>query len=411
MASRLLEEIAAATGDAPGVTRAAYGAGEQRAHDIVRREAERLGAQARVDAAGNLYLTLPGADRTLPALVIGSHLDSVPHGGNYDGAAGVVAGVAALSALRERGRPSRDVTVMAIRSEEAAWFPVSYPGSRAALGLLPDDALDAPRADTGRSLAEHMREAGFDPRAVARGERQIKPDRIAAFVELHIEQGPRLVDRGCALGIVTAINGGFRYQRARCLGTYAHSGAEPRRSRADSVLGFTEFVNALEALWDRLAEAGKEFTLTFGRVESDPAQHGGSRVLGELGFTLDVRSEHQDDLDAVRREIERLADAAGHRRHTRIDLGEAYSWAPGRMDADIVERLSRTAAHLGLAAPVLSSGAGHDAAVFASAGIPTGMIFVRNAHGSHNPDEHLDMADLDRGIQLLLGFVNGYEPA
>ncbi|MGZ3341832.1 MAG: M20/M25/M40 family metallo-hydrolase, partial [Reyranella sp.] len=180
-----------------GVTRASYGEGEQMAHDLMRRIARDLALEQRLDAAGNLCLTLPGRDRSLPAIMTGSHLDSVPEGGNYDGAAGVVAGMAMLARWRRAGRqPQRDITVMCVRAEELSWFPAPYIGSRAAFGQLEAEALDScRRPDTGRTLAEHMAEAGFAPDRIRAGEPQLAAARIRCFFELHIEQGPVLVEK------------------------------------------------------------------------------------------------------------------------------------------------------------------------------------------------------------------------
>ena len=188
--------------DEPGVSRDPYGAGEQRAHASVTAIARKLGLEISGDAAANLYMTLPGRDRSAPRLVIGSHLDSVPHGGNFDGAAGVVAGLAAIAALQQLGEtPACDVTVMGIRAEESIWFQVSYIGSRGALGTLPDGALDVRRIDTGRTLAEHIAECGGDPAALAAGVRHFEPADIRAYLELHIEQAPSLVEAGKPVGI------------------------------------------------------------------------------------------------------------------------------------------------------------------------------------------------------------------
>ncbi|MGX9146853.1 hydantoinase/carbamoylase family amidase [Mesorhizobium sp. 128a] len=408
LAGRLLETLAQATTDAPGITRIAYGPGERFAHGLVREEAERLGAVARVDAAGNLYLTLIGRDPALPAIVIGSHLDSVPHGGNFDGAAGVVAGLAVMAELVGQGMP-RDLIVLVTRAEEAVWFPLSYPGSQAALGLLAPAALDAKRSDSGRTLAEHMREEGFDPDAVRRGVPGIDADRIAAFVEVHIEQGPRLVAAGVPVGIVTGIAGGFRYVDARCLGAYAHSGAEPRFARHDSVLGFADLAAGLEAEWDVLEREGHEATITFGRVESDPSQHGGSRVLGELGFTLDVRSADAAVLERIETRLHALFVEVGAKRGVTFEAGPYFTWEPATMSPALIARLDRAAADLQIPAPHVPSGAGHDAATFAGADIPTAMLFVRNENGSHNPHEAMEIADLDQAILLLLRFVTDFD--
>lgn len=410
LARRMLQRLAEETADPPGVTRAAYGPGEQFAHDLARAEAEAFGAVAATDAAGNLYLTLRGTAPQLPALYIGSHLDSVPHGGNFDGAAGVVAGLAVMAEIVARGISlRRNLTVMVTRAEEAAWFPLSYPGSMAALGLLPARALEARRSDTGRTLADHMKEAGFDPDAVRQGQPPIEAQRVRAFIEVHIEQGPRLVKRGRPVAVVTAINGGFRHVRARCLGAYAHSGAEPRFSRRDAVLGFTDLVQGLEALWDRLEAENEDATITFGRIESDPTQHGGSRVLGEVGFTLDVRSPSQAILDRIAASLATLCDEIEARRGVRFELDPPFTWTPATMDGELIAGFGRSAERLRLDLPRLSSGAGHDAAAFAEAGIASVMLFVRNENGSHNPDESLDPADLDVAVRLLLEFVANFD--
>lgn len=363
-------------------------------------------AEARTDAAGNLYLTRRGSDPALPALVMGSHLDSVAHGGNFDGAAGVAAGLGVMAELAA-GRIvlPRDLTILVTRAEEAAWFPLSYPGALAALGRLPAAALGARRADTHRTLADHMAAAGFDPEAVRREAATLTPANCAGFIEVHIEQGPRLVRLDRPIALVSAINGGFRYVDARCLGTYAHSGAEPRFSRQDSVLGFCDLVAGLEILWDALEAAGTEVTITIGRLQSDPTQHGGSRVLGEVGFTLDIRAADVDTLDGIRSQIGRLCRAISTRRGVTFDLGSPMTWAPARMDGGLIVGLERSGDFLGLDLPLMNSGAGHDAAAFAEAGVPTAMIFVRNHNGSHNPDEAMDCTDLDEALRLLLYFV------
>ncbi|RUX20401.1 Zn-dependent hydrolase [Mesorhizobium sp. M2A.F.Ca.ET.042.01.1.1] len=410
LAGRILETLAEATADAPGVTRVSYGPGERFAHDLVRNEGEKLGAVARTDAAGNLYLTLSGRDPNLPALVVGSHLDSVAHGGNFDGAAGVVAGLALMAELMAQGiRLPRDLVVLATRAEEAVWFPLSYPGSQVALGLLDPEALEAKRSDSGRTLADHMREEGFDPDAVRRGVPGIDADKIAAFVEVHIEQGPRLVAAGAPVGIVTGIAGGFRYVDAKCLGAYAHSGAEPRFARHDAVLGFADLVAALEIEWDAFEREGHEATITFGRLQSDPTQHGGSRVLGELGFTLDVRSADATVLERVEARLRTILPEVSARRGVAFELGQRFTWEPATMSPGLIAGLDRAATALQIRAPHVPSGAGHDAATFAGASIPTAMVFVRNENGSHNPHEAMEIADLDQAIRLLVRFVTDFD--
>lgn len=408
LARRMLAELARATADPPGVTRAAYGPGEQFAHDLAAREARALGCEIAVDAAGNLFMTKPGADRCAPCLMLGSHLDSVPHGGNFDGAAGVVAGLALLADLAERGHAAeRDIVVAAFRAEEAAWFPLSYLGADAAIGRLDPALLATPRSDTGRSLADHMAEAGFDPDAVARGAALFDPARIGAFVETHIEQGPTLIGEGLPVGLVTAINGGFRFMTARATGAWAHSGATPRGHRRDAVLALADLARDLETTWDAIEADGLAATITIGIVATDPAMHGGSRVAGDVSFALDVRSEFADALAMVREALGRARLAIGERRGVEIAFGPEFSWPAARMSTGLLDALETGAARAGVSMRRMPSGAGHDAAAIAEAGVPAAMLFVRNANGSHNPDEAMDPADLDQAVAVLSSFVRG----
>ncbi len=390
-----------------GVTRASYGEGEQMAHDLMRRIGRDLALEQRLDAAGNLYLTLPGRDRSLPAIMTGSHLDSVPEGGNYDGAAGVVAGMAMLARWRRAGRaPQRDITVMCVRAEELSWFPAPYIGSRAAFGLLEAEALDhCRRPDTGRTLAQHMADAGFAPDRIRAGEPQLSAERIRCFFELHIEQGPVLVQKGVPVGIVTGIRGNLRYRHCHVTGRYGHAGAEPRESRQDAVLAAVEFVHRLEALWIAHERAGKDLVCTVGRFHTDADVHTMTKIPGEVWFTLDVRSEDNAVLLALDRDLRRLAEEIGTRRRVGIDLGACTNALPGPIDRAHRDRLEALARALGIAAIPLASGAGHDAAVFANCGVPTAMIFVRNQHGSHNPDEAMELADFAQGLRLLVAAV------
>lgn len=396
-----------------GVTRASYGEGEQMAHDLMQGIGQSLGLEKRIDAAGNLYLTLPGQDRSRPAIMTGSHLDSVPEGGNYDGAAGVVAGMAMLARWHRAGRrPKRDITVMGVRAEELSWFPAPYIGSRAAFGLLEPEALDAcRRPDTGRTLAEHMSELGFAPERVRARERQLDPARIACFLELHIEQGPVLVDRGLPVGIVTGIRGNLRYRNPHIVGRYGHAGAEPRLSRNDAVMAGVEFVSRLEALWLEHEAAGKDLVCTVGQFHTDTAVHTMTKIPGEVWFSMDIRSEDNEVLLAVDRRLREIAGEIGARRGVTIDLGAFTNAKPGPIDRTHRARLERLATELGIDALPMASGAGHDAAVFGIMGVPTAMIFIRNDHGSHNPDEAMDLADFGQGLRLLVAAVEEIDAA
>jgi beta-ureidopropionase / N-carbamoyl-L-amino-acid hydrolase len=402
LAHTMFNELDRNTRVGRGITRDTYGAGENFAHRLAEQTARSLGLEVATDAALNLYMTLPGRDRGLPRFVTGSHMDSVPQGGNYDGAAGVVAGLSAVAGLKAQGIvPQRDVTVMAIRGEEAAWFNSSYIGSHAAFGKLAAEAFDVPRSDTRRSLADHMTEAGCDVTALRQGKAHLKPEAIAAFVEVHIEQGPVLEQAGLPVGIVTGIRGCLRHRDARCFGEYAHSGAAPRVVRRDAVAATAELVYRLGESCIQMEGSGADLVFTVGQFNTDPAVAAPSKVAGETRFVLDFRGLEEAVMRDASVTAARLAEEIGTRHKVRFALGEALYSYPAAMDPGLRRHLCRLASDLDIPAMELASGAGHDAAVFATLGVPTGMIFIRNSHGSHNPDEAMELADFGLAAGLL----------
>jgi N-carbamoyl-L-amino-acid hydrolase len=406
LAPRLFAALHAMSFDGIGITREAYGPKETAAHGLVRAEAEALGLATETDHAGNLYMTLRGAEPGLPRLILGSHLDSVRSGGNFDGAAGVLAGLSVVAGLAQAAfRPARDITVMAIRSEEAgSWFPVSYVGSRAALGRLPPEALDVPRMDDGRTLAEHMAEEGFDPDAVRAGRPALHPDAVAAFLELHIEQGPLLDEQAVPLGIVTGIPGSRRYRAARIFGEYNHSGATPRRLRHDAAIAAAELAYRLDAAWAALEAEGHALVCTFCVLATAP-EAGFTMIPGEARFELDMRSESRASVDLLHTALLRLVAEIEASRGVRFDLGPESGSLSSRLDATLQAELAAAAEAAGVPCRAMLSGGGHDAAAFAQAGIASSLLFVRNQHGSHNPREAMRMEDFDAACRVISRWV------
>ena len=401
MASALFDQLRTDGLDEPGVSRDPYGAGEQRAHATVAAAAAQLGLTLERDAAANLYMTRPGRDRAAPPVVLGSHLDSVPHGGNFDGAAGVVAGLVALAALGRLGiTPACDVTVMGIRAEESIWFQVSYIGSRGALGTLPDGALDVRRVDTGRTLAEHIAECGGDAEALRARTRHFDARRLRAYLELHIEQAPSLVAAGRSVGICTGIPGNFRYPDALIEGSHDHVGL-PRRFRRDAAIAGAEFAMALDALWEEHEARGVPMAATLGRFHTDAATHGLTIVPGAFHFSLDVRAYDEAVLAELDRRVDAIIAGIEQRRGVRFHRGTKAHAAVGTVDPTIYQKLRAGADALGIAQQDLGSPASHDAAAFAAAGVPMGMIFVRNENGSHNPHEAMAIDDFLDGTAVM----------
>ena len=402
LAASLFEALSRATRRGRGIVRDSYGAGEQAAHDIVRAAANALGLEISVDPIGNLYLTLAGRERSAPRIIMGSHLDSVPQGGNFDGAAGVVAGLCVLSAMRRAGVvPNYDLAVMAIRAEESAWFDVAYVGSGGAFGLLDPACLAVPRSDNGRSLEATLQQQGFDPQPIRERRRLLDPTRIRAYLELHIEQGPTLVARGLPVAVVSGIRGCKRFRNARCTGEYAHSGAVSRSYRHDAVAATVAFLHHMESVWLRHEEAGEDLVLTAGELFTDPAMHGPSKIAGETRFVLDIRGLSGATMDAVAAAARAAAEQIGAAYRVQIDLGATSDSPAAVMDIRLRRRLMSL-----LDCPFeMTSGAGHDAAVFAKVGVPSAMIFVRNENGSHNPSEAMSLEDFAVGARALLELV------
>lgn len=405
MVEALFARLVAETTDEPGIMRDAYGAGENTAHRMLAEHATQAGLVVTHDAAANTYATWTGHEAGTPSILIGSHLDSVPHGGNFDGAAGVLAGLVTLAALRSLGlNPRRDVTVMGIRAEESVWFEVSYIGSRSALGTLPEGALDAKRIDTGRTLAEHLVECGGEPEALRRGRTALDPSAIGAFLELHIEQAPGLFEAGLPLGVCTGIPGNFRYPSARIVGRHDHVGT-PRRFRRDAAMAGADFALAMDAIWAELEAAGTPLAITFGRFHTDAARHGLTTVPGEFHFSLDVRAYDDAVLERIEARMREVIARIEAERRVVFKLARRASAATGRIDPAIAAGLARAAERLNLPHGRLGSPASHDSAAFAAAGVPTAMLFIRNEKGSHHPGEDMEIDDFLAGCAVMALWV------
>ena len=407
LAGEMFADLARNTAGARGVTRASYGEGEQYAHRMLTATGASLGLEREVDAAGNLYLTLPGKDRAAPKWIVGSHMDSVPEGGNYDGAAGVLAGVVAVAGMKKAGyTPTRDVTVMAIRAEETgSWFSGlhgGHLGSRMALGALTGDEPDiARRVDTGRSLREHMRDCGFDAAAVLKGPPHLRAERIHGYLELHIEQGPLLEAKGLPVGVVNGIRGNSRLRDARCVGEYNHGGATPQEMRKDAVVATAELIGEIDRAWREGVAVGRDLVFTVGKLGTDPKMHSLSKVPGEVFFSLDLRSYQSATLAYMRDLVVAQAREIGNRREVRFELGGYSVTAPGVLDEKFRAALAHGCTELAIPFMEIASGGGHDAADFSAAGVPAAMIFVRNANGSHKAEEAMSLDDFAHGTRLL----------
>ena len=224
---------------------------------------------------------------------------------------------------------------------------------------------------------------------------------VKGYVELHIEQGPALEGTGIPLALVSGIRGSFRYRDAMILGEYGHSGAVPRAYRHDAVIAAADLVTRLNAKWIELELQGHDLTITVGKFFTDPHQHAFSKIAGKVDLCIDVRSHSKPTLALVREYLDGLAKEIEARHVVRFESGPLTGSEPAMMDGDLIKRFEEAAMELSVPHSQMPSGAGHDAAVFAGAGIPTAMIFVRNQNGSHNPDEAMRMDDFELAVRVI----------
>lgn len=351
------------------------------------------GLQVRDDAVGNLFGRLPGRDVEGPVILTGSHIDTVPNGGAFDGALGVHAGLVALEILeRTYGAPERSIEVVAICEEESSRFLTGYWGSRAMNGLIDPQDLESIVDETGVTIGEAMRECGLDPSCIDSAGRTD----IAAFLELHIEQGPELEERGLDVGLVQAITGQLR-ATVRVTGHPDHAGTMPMDRRRDAAAGAAEMELEIERL---SATLGRPAVTTVGRIEVLP---GASNVVpGEVEFTVDMRHPDVETFHRMRDQIAEICHRVGHRRGLTIDYRVAFELDPQPMDEALRGALVESAQRLGLAFTDLTSGAGHDSQLMAKH-VPTAMIFVPSRGGrSHSPDEFTPVEQIVPGVRLLI---------
>jgi allantoate deiminase len=385
---RRIGELSVIGGSGTSVTRLGLSPEEQRARDLVGGWLRARGATVRRDPAANIYGRFGDSGR---AILVGSHIDSVPNGGRFDGALGVLCAVEAVEALLDDGVLfRRPVEVVGWCDEEGARFGIGLFGSCAAFGRLPDGV--ALRADrNGVTIADALRAIGEsgDPATAKRD-----PGELAAYLELHIEQGPRLAAADTPLGVVSDIVG-IMHARVTVRGRQDHAGATIMTAREDALAAAAEMVLAVEAAARALPDA----VGTVGEIAVRP--NAKNVVPGECVFSLDLRAREERVVEELAREvraaIRRTGDARGVR--SSIDVLSKVPAVP--MDRKLRDLFLRAAAAVGVRAPELFSGAGHDAENAALAGVPTGMLFVRSTGGSHNPNELATVDDAVLGARAL----------
>lgn len=396
-----LDELATVSDDPERLTRHYLSPAHCRAMRQVAGWMEEAGMSARIDAVGNVIGRYEGSRPSVPAVLVGSHIDTVTDAGRYDGSLGVLAGIAAVEALHRAGeRLPVALEVVAFGDEEGVRFPTALIGSRALAGTLDPSLLEA-RDRAGVAVHEALRAAGCDARDHASCAR--RREDVLGYLEIHIEQGPVLEAEDLPLGVVTAINGATR-ARIEVTGEAGHAGTVPMALRRDALAAAAEMVLAVEHEGQRAAD----LVATVGQIEARPGSV--NVVPGAVGFTLDVRAPLDPLREAALAATEARFRAIAERRGVGVAIERFHDAPAVTCDAALVERLAAAVDRAGIMPRLLPSGAGHDAVALAAL-CPVAMLFVRCAGGiSHNPAETISAEDADLAVRVLLDVLHHVEP-
>ncbi|MBB3354630.1 N-carbamoyl-L-amino-acid hydrolase [Rhizobium sp. BK049] len=404
-AARLLASVAdfAAIGATPagGVNRQALGIEDRAARRLLAERALARGFTVFQDDIANLFIRREGRDASLPPILIGSHLDSQPTGGRFDGALGTLSAFEVLEALSDAGiETDRAVEVVAFTNEEGSRYSPGCMGSMAFAGVgtmadwEPIHATDGPRlADELAATLAALPEAALRPTGHA----------ISAFVELHIEQGPILEQEDVPIGVVTAVQG-TKWLEVVFSGVAAHAGTTPLKFRKDPMGAAAA---AIASLQSAVMPADPEARLTVGRITAEP---GSINVIpGSVTFTVDIRHPDAAILAAMDQHVRKECEAAGARWDCDVSVSQRVNMAPGRFSPAITGAIEKACKALGLKSRQMVSGAFHDA-LFINRVAPTAMIFVPCRHGiSHNEAEFVTDAHMISGARVLLNVVEALD--
>jgi allantoate deiminase len=350
-------------------------------HRLVRQWMETAGMSVHVDAAGNLRGVSGAGPRPL---MIGSHLDTVPHAGPFDGVLGVMMAIALAEA-----RPNCPIEVAAFSEEEGVRFGIPFIGSRALVG---NPVMDP-------AVLEAIREYGLDPKELPAA---VVDDSIKGYLEFHIEQGPVLGQLGLPLGVVTSIVGLTRMQVV-FHGQANHAGTTPMRARRDALAGAAEWIATVEG--EVSQDAG--LVATVGRLHIEP--NVSNAIAGMVSASLDVRHANDDARQDVAASLCNWAARIAARRGLQVEFLRLLDQPAVAMDSEMVTLLERAVCAAGYPVHRMSSGAGHDAMVLANR-VPAGMLFLRSPGGiSHHPDETVLAEDVAAALEVGVRFLDGWE--
>ena len=390
-----LEQLAQFTATpGQGTTRMSYSQQDKQARDYLKTEMQKIGLQVREDAIGNIIGHLAGSETNLPPVMIGSHFDSVPNGGAFDGPAGIVMALEVATRFQQQNlKPRYPIEVVALVEEEGASFGNGLLASRAMAGKVSTFDLENMFDDQGISAAQRMNDAGFNANNVASVIR--KPGDLKAFIELHIEQGPILEQAGEDVGLVDVIVG-ISQLTVTIQGKAGHAGTTPMTHRADALLAASKVIQHIPQF---ALNAGEATVATVGKLHVLP--NGANVIPNKVIFTVDVRSKNETKLLLVLEQIKTAVKSLDDDGITTTVEQPLYV-KPTELNSTIHQLLQENSQKLGLKSRTMVSGAGHDAMIFAGF-TDVGLVFVPSRNGlSHHPDEWTDYAQIEKGVDVIV---------
>ncbi|MCS0655317.1 Zn-dependent hydrolase [Cytobacillus firmus] len=374
-----------------GTTRLTYSQEDLLARQYIKERMKAVGLTVREDGLGNIFGKLDGSLKDAPSVLVGSHFDSVPNGGSYDGPAGVVAGLEVASLFTEYGlTPKYPLEVIALIEEEGSRFGGGLMGSRGMTGLLAEEDFKALKDKDGITTVEAMEKIGLDQSLP----KVRDPQTVKAYLELHIEQGPVLEEKNIPIGVVETIVG-LTQLEVTVKGKAGHAGTTPMDRRSDALVAAAGMIAQFPGL---AAEEGEGTVVTTGRLQVYP--NGANVIPDQTVFSVDIRSGREEHVQNVIQKVKELAESyldSG----LEITVEQLLYIQPKEMNKEIVSLLKEKSSKLGFPSCSMNSGAGHDAMVFADY-TSTGMLFIPSKNGlSHCPEEWSDSRHIAEAVQIL----------
>ncbi|GGA41008.1 Zn-dependent hydrolase [Psychrobacillus lasiicapitis] len=378
-----------------GITRVAYTNEEQACTQAFMRACKDEGLEIRIDPCGNAIGRREGRIKGLPPVLMGSHLDTVYQGGKYDGVVGVTAALEVIKRLNEKGiETDHPIEIISFACEESSRFGVSTLGSKAMAGTFDKDKVRYLKDRNGVTLEEALALCALEIDSIEHASR--KDEKIKAFFELHVEQGPVLENENIKIGIVTGIAAPVRFS-IRIIGTPSHSGTTPMNMRNDALLGASQIALELEKI--ALNEQSYGTVATVGVLDIPASAM--NVVPGEVEIKVDIRGTSLESRQRVLDHLNQTIELVKRNRQLEIISQEIISEEPVLLSTEITETMETICKEQAISYKMMPSGAGHDAMNMVKL-CPTGLIFVPSVNGlSHHPDEYTDHDDILIGIDVL----------